>query len=40
MAVMMAWPQLVTALAGAIIAFAVIKIIKKDTDAENPRRTS
>lgn len=28
MAVMMAWPQLVTALIGAVIAFAIIKIIK------------
>lgn len=28
--VMMAWPQLVTALAGALIAFGIIKIIKKE----------
>lgn len=33
MAVMMAWPQLVTALAGAIIAFGIINIIKKGTNA-------
>lgn len=31
--VMMAWPQLVTALAGAVIAFGIIKIMKKDTNA-------
>lgn len=29
MAVMMAWPQLVTALAGAVIAFGIVKILKK-----------
>ena len=33
MATMMAWPQLVTALAGAVIAFGIIRIIKKDVDA-------
>lgn len=31
--VMMAWPQLVTALIGAVVAFGIIKIIKKDVDA-------
>jgi hypothetical protein len=33
MAVMMAWPQLVTALVGAVIAFGIIRILKKDVDA-------
>jgi hypothetical protein len=30
---MMAWPQLVTALVGAVIAFGIIKIIKKEPNA-------
>jgi hypothetical protein len=30
---MMAWPQLVTALAGAVIAFGIIKLVNKDSNA-------
>lgn len=32
--VMMAWPQLVTALAGGLIAFGIIKLIKKEKISE------
>lgn len=34
-ATMMAWPQIVTALAGGVIAFGVLKIYEKNTRSQN-----